>query len=277
MAPQKPTLDVVIYAYNHEEFIEHTLRSVFEQTVDFPVSIRVHDDASTDGTHEALKRLSKDSPFPFAVTRPKTNRYQDGSRFKHEFLVDSHADYLAVLDGDDYWTNPRKLALQVENLESNASASLCHHSYEVRRKDSLVETVRFAGPALVPGSEFSRDNFVGTSSVVLRRSAVPPVLPNGFNKVRGVDDWPIWALTTQNSQVTYIDAPMSVYRLHGDNFFANQDLDKKRFQTLMALVYITNSVEEVHQPLWLAALEAKMNKKTSLMGQINTLKRKLTS
>jgi glycosyltransferase involved in cell wall biosynthesis len=272
---QTPSLDVVIYVHNHENFIEQTLRSVFEQKVDADVTIRVHDDASTDGTQSVLERLKKESPFRMVITRPSQNRYQDGSGFKHEFLVDSRADFLAVLDGDDYWSDPSKLQRQLEVLMRNPQVSLCHHAYEVRRGEKLVETARAKSESLVPGTEFSQGNFVGTSSVMLRRSAVPKVLPDGFNKVRGVDDWPIWALTTQHSMVAYLDRPMAVYRLHEENYFANQDLATKKFQSLIAMVYITNSLDPEHQALWLAALEAKMVKKISLTGRLVTFKSRL--
>jgi hypothetical protein len=99
-------------------------------------------------------------------------------------------------------------------------------------------------------------------------------MPDGFDTLR-VDDWPIWALATQDSSIAYIDEVFSVYRLHESNYFANQDLEKKRYQSLMALVYITNSVRAEYQPLWLAALEEKVGKKTSIQGLLSQARRKL--
>jgi len=264
----QPAVDVVVYAHNHEGFVEKSIRSIFEQRVEFPVRIRVHDDASDDSTARILRDLSRQSPFPMEVFRAPENRYQFGSRFKHKFLVDSSFKYLAILDADDFWTDPAKLNRQVQLLENDASVALCHHAYQVRRGDQIVETVRDQKPNPSPGLRFAQGNFVGTSSVMLRRESVPSTLPDGFDSVRGVDDWPIWALSTQNAHVGYIDSTMSVYRVHEHNNFANQELNVKRLQILRALVYIANSVQERDQPIWLRALERRVKKRKTILGSL---------
>lgn len=267
-------LDVVIYFANHEQFVERTLSSVFEQKADFPISIRIHDDASTDSTSNKLKSLAKSSPFPIAITRSPTNRYQHGSRFKHEFLMQTAAKYIALLDGDDYWIDPSKLSRQVEMMEQNDSLAISHHAYEVRKGSRHTETVRTGHINPISGAALASGNFIGTSTVVVRRSFVPEVLPGGFDRLK-IDDWPIWALTAQNSAIGYLDRAMSVYQLHETNYFANQGLEEKKLQTLMAMVYIANSVDPAHQSLWLRALETRVKSRPSLLGQLVELKRKL--
>ena len=271
-AEKQTSVDVVVYTFNHESFIEKALVSVFEQEVDFPVTIRVHDDCSTDSTGTVLARLARESPFPMHIERPAKNRYKDGSLFKHEFLAASRGDFVAILDGDDFWCDSTKLKKQHLFMRDNKAVSLSHHAYEIQHQSGKSEVVRQETSTLRAGTDFAFGNFVGTSSVMLRRSFIPNPMPDGFQKVRGVDDWPIWALTTQNSMVGYLDDIMSVYRLHDDNHFANQELQKKRYQSLLALAYILNSVDEVHQSLWMDALEVKIKKKTSIMGQLVTLK-----
>lgn len=271
-----PTVDVVIYAHDHEAFIEECLTSVFQQSVTFPVHIRVHDDASEDSTSEILKKLSQESPFPMTITRAPQNRYQFGSRFKHEFLVGSTSKYLAVLDADDYWSSDQKLARQVLVMEENETIALCHHGYEVAKDGHVVETVASNDGDLVPGLKFADGNFVGTSTVMLRRKCVPERMPDGFNDPGGIDDWQIWALTAQNFQVGYLDTPMAVYRLHHGNHFANQQLAEKKYQTLRALIYLANSVDPAHQVFYTRALEKRItNRRTSMMGKLSELKEKL--
>lgn len=236
--------------------------------VDFEIRILVHDDASTDETGDLLQTLAKRSPFPFEIVRPEVNQYQFGSGFKFRLLQRGFSPYICTLDADDYWIDNSKIAKQVALMESSPTVSLCHSAYEVRRKSKLIETVRYAGPNRIDGRRLADGNFIGTSSVMLRRNSLPEKLPDGFNKVRGIDDWPIWALASQNSLIAYLDEPMSVYWLHSHNHFANQDLDKKKYQSLIALVYITNSVDEEFQPIWLSALEKKFLHKTSPLGKL---------
>lgn len=271
----KPTVDVVIYSHNHESFIEQCLRSVFEQQTDFPVHVRVHDDASTDETHKLLEQLAKESPFPITLERAPENRYQFGSRFKHEFLVDSTSRYLAVLDADDYWSDARKLARQVEVMEKDPSIALCHHAYEVKTGERVVETVTSPHNQRESGLRFAEGNFVGTATVMLRRNSVPVIMPDGFDELL-IDDWPIWALSTQNAHVAYIDIPMAVYRLHGENNFANQMLVTKKDQTLRALIYLANSVDSPHRSHYTEALKKRIRQnRTSFLGRMVGLKEKL--
>ncbi len=272
---KKPTVDVVIYAHNHENFIEQSLKSVFEQQTDFPVRVRVHDDASTDGTHKFLRELAKESPFPITIERAPENRYQFGSRFKHEFLVDTASSYLATLDADDYWSDARKLARQVEVMEKDPSIALCHHAYEVLMGERVVETVTSPHKQKESGLKFAEGNFVGTATVMLRRNNVPSAMPDGFDTLR-IDDWPIWALSTQNAHVAYLDIPMAVYRLHDDNNFANQKLAAKKDQTLRALIYLANSVDPPHRSHYTDALKTSIRQnRTSFLGRIVGLKEKL--
>ena len=269
-----PTVEVVVFSFNHQDFIERALTSILNQKLDFPIQIRVHDDASTDSTPHIVREIAKHSSIPIELFVAPENRYQNGSRFKFDFIKASRSDFIAVLDADDFWIDEDKLALQVHQLLENPSISISHHPHEVWQEDKKIETVGQGAPEIRPGNDLSESNFIGTSSVVLRRESLPESLPYGYDTLI-VDDWPIWALTSQDSFIGHIDRPMSVYRIHDKNFFANQDLAQKDLQVLQAMVFITNSISPHHQQIWLEALKRRASRKPSLIGRVVSLKKRL--
>ena len=106
--------------YNHAPFIRQCLDSLLMQKTNFPFEILIHDDASTDGTKEIVEEYALKFPniiFPFFQ---KENQYSKGlrglpSRYNYPRC---RGRYIAICEGDDYWTDPTKLARQVEQLDN---------------------------------------------------------------------------------------------------------------------------------------------------------------
>ncbi len=114
----KPKLSVVFITYNHEPFIREALDSVFMQETDFEFEIVVGEDCSTDGTRDIIREYNDKYPGRMKLLFreknlgcPTLNVYQT--------IMEAEGEYLAFLEGDDYWTDPKKLQKQVDFLESN--------------------------------------------------------------------------------------------------------------------------------------------------------------
>ncbi|MCR5733186.1 MAG: glycosyltransferase [Lachnospiraceae bacterium] len=119
-------LSVIFITYNHERYVEKALRSVCEQITDFPFEIVVGEDCSTDSTREILEKIRDEYPDKVRLLfrdknlgRPTLNVY--------ETTMSCNGEYLAYLEGDDYWTDPHKLQKQVDFLEKNREYIACTH------------------------------------------------------------------------------------------------------------------------------------------------------
>lgn len=130
-------VSVILITYNHKKYAEKALRSVLAQETDFAYEVVIGDDCSTDGTADILRRIAAEYPEHEAKGpgdrqirlfirkentggRPTLNVYETTKRCTGE--------YLAYLEGDDYWTDTGKLQKQVDFLESHPEYTACTHS-----------------------------------------------------------------------------------------------------------------------------------------------------
>src|SRR3712207_1086613 len=100
-------VSVLMLAYNHEKFIAQALDSALMQQVNFDYEIVIGEDCSTDNTRDILIRYQKEYPHRIRLLLPEKNLGM------HDNLIQTfkacRGDYIAFLEGDDYWTSPNKL------------------------------------------------------------------------------------------------------------------------------------------------------------------------
>lgn len=131
--PQKD-IEVTINCttYNHAKYIARCLDSMLMQRVNFNVLINVHDDASTDGTIDILKEYKKKYPHIINLLLEDENQYsKDKSVIAKRYVENFKGKYLAVCEGDDYWSDPYKLQIQHDLMENNPDCNLCVHKTKV--------------------------------------------------------------------------------------------------------------------------------------------------
>ena len=259
-------LEVVVFTYNHEAFVEQALKSILSQKAPFEISLRIHDDASTDGTVGIIKGLLSSSSVPWELTQAPENRYSQGISFFHEFMAESKSEFIAMLDGDDFWIDDHKLRIQVDALDRFPRASLCHHPV-LEHVSGEFNPIPWP-PAeyrreVLPGSMLALQNPISTSSVVLRGSMFPREMPGGFNRLR-IGDYPLWSLATDGREVAFVDRVMSAYRVHGSNIWASLQPEDRFDQELEARIYISNIVAEESRTRW-------------RMGIVNAMKHRFDS
>ena len=252
-----PSVDIVVFAHNHEQFIEQTVESIAKQDYAGAIRVRVHDDCSTDSTVQIAKRSLIATGLTHEIHVSPFNRYPSGRMFKWNFINESTGDYIAILDGDDFWTDPTKLRRQIFLLESLPEAALCHHAFSSIGPDG--QEVSFRPPEAfcaqqLPGSMLSDHNFIGTSTVVLKASLLPRTIPEGYDTCK-VDDYPLWALVSSGKSIAFVDRDMSRYRLHGSQHYANQSALDQMEQLMDTLVFIANSVPTLERRGWIDQLE----------------------
>jgi len=123
-----PLVSVCCITYNHESYIERALKGMLSQKTTFPIEILIHDDASTDNTANIVKKYAAGNPTMIFPVFQKKNQYSQGVPIDIHFNIPrSRGKYLALCEGDDYWSDPSKLQAQIDFLERNPSLAMCTH------------------------------------------------------------------------------------------------------------------------------------------------------
>lgn len=139
-----PKVTVIMATFNQREYVERAVRSIAMQRVGFPIEVLIGDDASTDGTRDVLRLLEGSldrSDFHFLLR--EQNMGKGGERNNEDMLHRARGTYLALLEGDDFWTYDGKLQAQVDFLEEHADHVACYHQCQVVGADSRPNGERY--------------------------------------------------------------------------------------------------------------------------------------
>ena len=118
-------------AYNHEKYIAQAIESFLMQITDFKYEILIHDDASTDNTAKIIKEYERKYPEIIKVIYQKKNQYSQGKKVSLFNVKRARGKYIAVCEGDDYWTDRHKLQKQVNYMENNPECGLCFRTVSI--------------------------------------------------------------------------------------------------------------------------------------------------
>lgn len=121
-------VSVFISTYNQENYIRDALEGALKQKTDFLFEILVHDDASTDRTGEIVKEYEKQYPDKIVALYEAVNTYDHPEYASKRMLAAARGKYIALCDGDDYWTDENKLQIQYDFMEAHEDFSLCTHN-----------------------------------------------------------------------------------------------------------------------------------------------------
>lgn len=125
-----PIVSVCCITYNHCNYIRQCLDGFLMQKTNFQIEIIVHDDASTDGTQDVVKEYALKHPDLFKIILQTENQYSKGVDVLRLVFERADGKYIAICEGDDYWTDPLKLQKQVDFLEKNQEYIMCSHRFD---------------------------------------------------------------------------------------------------------------------------------------------------
>ena len=194
-------LTVLLTTYNHEAFIAQALESVLAQETDVPFEVvrhrrRVHGRDARHRPRGCATAIPAASAWPSTTVNENSNR-----RFREEWER-CGSEYVALLDGDDYWTSPAKLARLVAVLEQRRDCSICFHDVEVVPDDPDLPAWVNNGPEWdrpVGIEDLWATNFIAGCSPVLRRSLLPR-LPRWYDDAP-FGDWPLYLLCADRGSI----------------------------------------------------------------------------
>lgn len=210
----RPKVSVLMLAYNHGRYIRQAVESALAQRTTFPVEIVVGEDCSTDDTRAVLQDLVAQYPNRVRVLlRPRN--LGAGANVRDTF-THCRGEFIAALEGDDFWNYPEKLQQQVDFLEQHPDCALVFHDAWTVDAATNQVTGRCLATKPAPFSTTAQllaGNFVVSCSVVYRRRSLPAELPAYFLKLP-MQDWPTWVLASLTGKVAYLDETWASYRHH---------------------------------------------------------------
>lgn len=209
-------VSVSIVTYQQSSFIRQAVESTLNQVTDFPFEVIVGDDASTDGTRDTLADLQQAAPDRLRLLLAERN-YGDFGLSNVMATIDSaDGEYIAFLDGDDFWTEPYKLQRQVAFMDAHPECAISAH--RVRH----LTAAGTKGLSVRPGNEdglwnFERllhVNFTPKSATMVRRSALTH-LPDWYRRTEiSSAAWLFNLLVANGGPIGYINEVMAAHRVH---------------------------------------------------------------
>ena len=216
----KPLVSVCVQTYQHHDFIEMCLNSILSQRTKFDFEIIVGEDQSTDGTRDICIRYAIDhsDQIRLFLHDRRNNIRIDGKptgRFNFLYnLMMAKGKYVAICEGDDYWTDPDKLQKQVDFLEANSEFSICYTDAEVIGTAKLARRFISSGPYTFLFTDSLQAKNGPTNTILFRRSILN--LRDLINATlqTSMADWQLECLLTRNNPGYRMNMVTAVYRRH---------------------------------------------------------------
>lgn len=232
----KPKVSVICTVYKHEPYLRQCFDGFVMQKTNFPIEVLVNDDCSPDGSAAIMREYEAKYPDLFRCVYQKENQYSKGLLPWFEVLFPmTKGEYIAICEGDDYWTDPYKLQKQVDWMDAHPDYIACFHNAYTQCGNkrglfnSLTETH-------YPTTEdiIQRRWFISTQTLFYRN--VLKEYPEWRKGVKN-EDYMLELLLAQRGKFYYMEDVMAVYRVEGQGVSVEMNADKmKMFEGLIALL-----------------------------------------
>lgn len=233
---RRPTVTASVITYNHENYIAQALDSVLMQKGDFRLDVLVGEDGSQDKTPSIVQSyVEKNKEIVRAVYNDPDDKIiingkKTGNKNFMNNLQKANSEYIALLDGDDYWTDDKKLDKQIRFLEENKEyVACCHSAICVDSLGNLTGDFLQHNIGNRKYMDFDiydilKKNPIPSLSVVFRNPHFKN-FPDWFYKTE-MADWPLHILNAKRGKVRYFHENMASYRIHGSGAWANFRADQ---------------------------------------------------
>lgn len=203
--------------YNHSAYIRQCLDGMLMQHTTFGFEILIHDDCSTDGTDDIIREYVSKFPQIIKPLFEEENQYQQGKPIGTVVwnLPRAKGKYVALCEGDDYWTDPLKLQKQVDFLESHSGYGLVHTYRKIDMAGRLYETL------LIDYTE-TKETLLQVCSIatctVMYTTEIFNLIKDEYTRILRknnlpMSDYPLWLLIAEKSKIGYLPDATANYRM----------------------------------------------------------------
>ena len=237
-------LSVCIITFNHERFIAQALESVLMQETDFEFEIVVGDDHSTDHTPEILESFRQRNPDKIRLILRESNI--SAGRNLEDTYHRCRGEYIALLDGDDYWTCPHKLQKQVDFLDRHPDFAMSGHRVEFVYDDEDREVFEELYPNREKLSRIYKE--VGTLRDAIEDKMLLPTRSRVSRKA-ALQEFPDWyfdvltgdtaqqVLIAQHGLLGFMKDVMAAHRIHAGGIYSQTAREERILDRIRSLRY----------------------------------------
>ena len=242
----KVLLSVCCLAFNHDNYIRKCLEGFVLQKTDFAFEVLIHDDASTDKTADIILEYEKKFPNIIKPIYQRENQFSKGVWVTRDFnYARAKGKYIAMCEGDDYWTDPLKLQKQVDFLENNEDFNGCFHKTrtinETEKRPKLVAFREYNKQIFTFEDTISKLVLFHTSAFVFRREKW--VYNEHYKNIHSAD-MALFSTIAKSGKLFLIDEFMSVYRINGNGITRNVNLKRYHENRIILMDYLIKISEE---------------------------------
>jgi len=225
---RRPKISIMLITYNHEKYIAQALESILMQETEYDYEIAVIEDCSTDRTQEIIMQYVKQYPDK---VKPYFNEKNLGNKVTQKNFYQGYfrltGEYMAILEGDDYWTSPHKLQKQVSFLEANPEYVACAHNTIKIYEDGSKQPHRFLYFEGTPLDHAIDSLILMTSyfhtTTLLFRNVFCGAPPKHFRNPWSCEIF-ITIAHAQYGKIRYFNEDMAAYRAHVGGVFSNMGM-----------------------------------------------------
>lgn len=226
----KPLVSVLLITYNQQDYIAQAIESVLMQKVNFPYEIIIGEDLGPDNTRAICENYA--AKYDFIHVLPRTKNLGVAGNWC-DCVQHAQGKYIFMLDGDDYWTAPNKMQMQVDFMELHEKCIICHTDVQIFSMHS--GKLRSSKKSNVPEGMIQHDVLVGreqvtSSTMCLRTELVKKHIP--FDMFVDDDfpceDWPAIVILAAYGEIYYIPQATTVYRVGQPSVTHQVNYDKIR-------------------------------------------------
>jgi glycosyltransferase involved in cell wall biosynthesis len=244
-------VSVFMITYNHEKFIAQALEGILMQKVNFPYEIVIGEDCSTDSTRNIILGYDKNYPGKFKLLLHNKNIGALANQMR--VLHACTGKYIALCEGDDFWTDPLKLQKQIDFLETNLDFSICYHRVNYLNIDNeiMVESLNTSeDPQIYSILDLAKHNIMHTCSIVFRDNNIIYSCLLKHKKV-SAGDYILHMMNARFGKIKYLPDIMAVYRT-GSGIWSQLDkktILKKWIKVLNVLIKLFADNKEIKKNL----------------------------
>jgi glycosyltransferase involved in cell wall biosynthesis len=213
---------ICIVTYNQENYISQAIESVLMQVVSIPFTIFIGEDCSSDHTREICIDYKNKFPDKIKLMLNETNQGLVKNTISIlKKIIELNYQYIAILDGDDYWTDEFKLNKEIVYLEQNPDYGLVHTNVAILNNDQIIKN-----KAIIPqGDVFSQmgEFPIANSTVLFRTSLLKLICFDDFVKYQFLScDYVMYAVFSKYTKFGFIDDYTAIWR-RGHNSVSNSN------------------------------------------------------